>query len=354
MKKIVSLVLIIFMVLSTLVVFTGCNNDSDGAKEIVDMAGVTVEMPEKINKVICTTQNAMEFMVAMGLEDKLIGIHNSVFVHAWTPEYMKNTENIKKFGYAPSAEAVYEAGADLVIVKSAEVAAELRAVGITAITFKYGSSADLIKAVKMLGDVFGGEAKVFANRWTECYENTVATLRNKFSDLNDDDKIKAYFIDASGALDAGGLTTTVGGDHIVAEWFDIAGASLVTKEYTNISSINEEEILEINPEWIMIGGWCENTRKEQLLNDVKWADVDAVKNNNVYLVPVGFVSFERYAVEAPILLMYTASLMYPEFVEYDTVSEFQAFFNEYFGIDVSEEKINYMLQGLSPSGERMD
>lgn len=43
---------------------------------------------------------------------------------------------------------------------------------------------------------------------------------------------------------------------------------------------NEERILEINPETILIGGWCENTRKERLLADTKWADVSAVKNNS--------------------------------------------------------------------------
>lgn len=72
------------------------------------------------------------------------------------------------------------------------------------------------------------------------------------------------------------------------------------------------------------------------------------------MTPVGFVSFERYAVEAPILLRYSFSMFYPELYDYDTVAEFQLFFREYFGIEVSEEKINYMLLGYSPDGTRMD
>ena len=354
MKKIISFIMTILIVLSCGTIFTACSNDDDAQVTIVDMAGETVTLPEEINKVICTSQNAMEFMVAMGLEEKIVGVHRSVLMHAWTPEYMFHTSQMKGYGYTPSAEAIYEAGADIVIVKDASSAADLRAVGITAITFTYGNSAELIKAVKLLGEVFGGEAKVFADKWTSYYMDTVSEIKEKLSALSNDDKIKTYFIDASGALDVGGLTSTVGGDNIIAEWFDIIGANLVTRSYSNISSINEEEILEINPDSIWIGGWCENTRKEQLLNDPKWTNINAVKNNNITIVPVGFVSYERYAVESPILLWYSASKLYPNLVEYDVMVEFKAFFKDYFGIDVSDEKIGYMLNGLSPTGERMD
>ena len=86
---------------------------------------------------------------------------------------------MKGYGYTPSAEAIYEAEADLVIVKDPASAADLRAVGITAITFTYGNSEELVKAVKMLGDVFGGEAKTFANKWTAYYNDTVDFIKDK-------------------------------------------------------------------------------------------------------------------------------------------------------------------------------
>jgi iron complex transport system substrate-binding protein len=205
-----------------------------------------------------------------------------------------------------------------------------------------------------LGDIFGEEASSYAEKWISYYEETSEYISEKVSTLEEDERVSAYFIDASGALDENGLTTTVGGDSIVAEWFDTIGVDLVTKEYNGISSINEEEILEINPETIIIGGWCENTRKEQLLQDEKWTNISAVQNGRIYLTPVGFVSFERYAVEAPILLRYSASVIYPELFDYDAIPEFQTFFKEFFNIEVSEEKIGYMLQGYSPDGTRMD
>ena len=353
MKKSINLLLILSMILSMLFI-SGCGKNETQRQTIIDMSGSTVELPEKLDRVICTSQNALEFMVAMGLEDKIIGVHKSVFNHTWSNEYITNLDTKKGFGYSPTAEAVYEAGADLVIVKDDATAEELRNSGITAITFRYGNKEEMYAAVRLLGEIFGKEATEYAEKWITCYEETCTFIRKIVSTVENDERVKVYYIDASGALDENGLTTTVGGDHIVAEWFNTIGVELVTQNYKGISSVNEEKILEINPETIVIGGWCENARKEQLLQDHKWSNVSAVINERIYLTPVGFVSFERYAVEAPILLMYSVSLMYPELMDYDVVPEYQAFFKEYFDIELSEEKIGYMLQGYSPDGTRMD
>ena len=356
MKKIVyKLVALLCIICITGTGLTACGNKNESqVRTIVDCVGDKVECPAEINKVICVSQNAMEFMVAMGLEDHLVGIHKSVFYHTWSKEYISNLDKLKGFGYSPTAEAVYESEADLVIVKDASTARELREAGVTAITFSYGNDEELIFAVELLGEIFGEKAQEYSDKWISYYKETVSEIEKTISKLDDTEKRKVYFIDASVAIDAGGLCTTVGGSSIVEQWFDNIGAILVTKEYDNIDSINEEAILQINPEAIMIGGWSENTRKEQLLADTKWKNIEAVKNGDIYLTPVGFTSFERYGVEAPLLLKYSAQQIYPKLFDYDVVNDFQAFFDEFYGIQVSEEKINYMLKGLSPDGSRMD
>lgn len=356
MKKIIYKLMVLFCVICVIgTSIIACGNKEElEVRTIVDCAGDKVEFPVEINKVICVSQNAMEFMVAMGLEDYLVGVHKSVFNHTWSKEYISNLDNIKGFGYSPTAEAVYESGAYLVIVKDASTARELRKAGVTAITFSYKNDKELIFAVELLGDIFGKEAQEYSDKWVSYYKETVSDLNKIVSNLNVTEKKNAYFIDASVAIDAGGLCTTAGSNSIIEQWFDNIGVNLVTKQYKNIDSINEEAILQINPETIMIGGWAENTRKEELLADTKWKNIKAVKNGDIYLTPVGFTSFERYGVEAPLLLKYSAQQFYPNLFDYDVVNDFQEFFDEFYGIQISEEKINYMLKGLSPDGSRMD
>lgn len=355
-KRIINTVMFSFVIVISACILVACQskNSELETKKIIDCSGVEVEIPSKINKVICPNQNAMEFMIAMGQREKLIGVHKSVFIHTWSKEFIDDLESIKGYGYTPAAEAVYESGADLVITKNATAAEELRASGIPAITFQYNNKDELFSAVTMLGEIFGDEAKEFTNKWISLYEDSETVVKEKIGLLQGAERVSAYFIDASSALDAGDLCTTAGGGSIVETWFDASGVELITKQHKGITSINEEEILEMNPGTILIGGWAENTRYEQLFKDSKWEDIDAIKNNRVYLVPDGFVSFERYAVEAPLLIEYTAYQMYPDIFLYDPVSEFQSFFKEIYNIELSEEKIEYMLAGLSPDGSRMD
>ena len=348
----------VFSIISAVAISLCCTSCSNvGNKKdrtIVDCAGYEVAIDNDIDRVVCVSQNAMEFMVAMGQRDKLIGVHKSVKAHTWSPEFISDIDSLKGFGYTPALEALYEAEADLVIVKTAQAAEELRNAGIPAVTFSYTNNEEMIYAVNMLGDIFGKEAESFADAWIEDYKNTTEEIKSKTASLSEEEKPSVYFIDASVALDAGGLCTTVGGDSIVSEWFTNCGADFVTKEYTNISEINEEAILKINPDVIFIGGWSENTRKEQLLSDVKWQDVNAVKNNKVYLCPDGYISFERYAVESPLLLRYTVSLLYPNLYPYDITTDFRNHFYKYYGAELTEETINNMLNGFSPDGSRMD
>lgn len=335
---------------------TACAGDKtkEETRIIVDSVGVEVEVPTEIDKIICVNQNAMEFIVAMGQRDKLIGVHKSIFNHTWSPEYISNLDGLTGYGYTPAAEAVFESDADLVIVKNASIAEELRTVGIPAITFQYTNKEEMFSSIDMLAGLFGNDEKAFVETWKARYEESERAVNTQLASVDENERVSTYFIDASTAIDAGNLCSTAGGDSIIETWFDASGIELITKHYTGLTSINEEEILEMNPKTILIGGWAENTRREQLFSDVKWSEIDAVKNENVYLVPDGFVSFERYAVEAPLLIEYTAYQMYPEYIQYDPITEFQQFFKEFYSIELSTEKIEYMLVGLSPDGSRMD
>ena len=351
-KNVIAIICIFCLLISTM---SGCAARGDESmRSIVDCAGDKVFIPSEINRVICTSQNAMDFMVGMGLRDKLIGVHKSVFNHTWSPEFIDDLSSISGYGYSPAAEAVFKADADLVIVKDKSIADELRNAGIAAITFSYKNDEELFSAVTLLGNIFGYSALDYAEKWISEYKSVVLDISDKLNSIPENERLSAYYIDASGALDAGGLCTTVGGDSIIAQWLKNVGVSLVTENEESIDSINEEYVLQLNPKMIVIGGWAENTRKEQLLKDSKWANIDAVKNGNIFTIPSGFTSFDRYCVEAPLLLKYSASMFYPDIFEYDAITDFHDFFTEYLHRDISSDKIEYMLLGLSPDGSRMD
>lgn len=67
MMKCITRLLLLNAIIFFTVILGGCGKDEPTGKMITDMSGATIEMPEEISRAICTFQNAMEFMVAMGL-----------------------------------------------------------------------------------------------------------------------------------------------------------------------------------------------------------------------------------------------------------------------------------------------
>ena len=57
MKKMFWKLMVVFCLLSC-VVLSGCSTNNEPTRTIVDSAGVSVDIPNDVNRVICTSQNA--------------------------------------------------------------------------------------------------------------------------------------------------------------------------------------------------------------------------------------------------------------------------------------------------------
>ena len=90
------------------------------------------------------------------------------------------------------------------------------------------------------------------------------------------------------------------------------------------------------------------------MNDPLWQDVPAVSDDRVFLMPTSFVSYDRFAVELPLMLDYSAHLMYPDFHEFNGIDDLRAFYREYYNQSLNDEQLENMLLGLNPDGTRME
>jgi iron complex transport system substrate-binding protein len=241
-----------------------------------------------------------------------------------------------------------------VILKDASYAEELRKQGIPALCFKYTNKEELYAAVDMLGEVFGDEAKAYAAKWEDKLDSTIQTIADDLKDLPEDQKCNVYYVDATGAEASNeNLFLTAGGGSFVEYWINASGANLVTSKYQDLEQIDQEEGLSLNPDTIFICGWLEYEAKDIMMSDPLWQDVPAVKNERVFLMPTSIASYDRFSVELPLMLSYTANQMYPEYHEFDGINELREFNKEFYGREFSDEQLENMLKGLNPDGTRM-
>lgn len=360
MKKIASLIMALALICGSLV---GCGTGSSESAEnsnrvITDCAGVEVEIPKNVNRVVCTSASAVPFLLGMGVEDTIVGAHGSTLGQSWASVFYEGFKEeagkVALFGKNPNAEELIAADVDLVILKDASYAEELRKQGIPALCFKYTNKEELYAAVDMLGEVFGDDAKAYAAKWEDKLDSTIQTIADELKDLPEDKKCNVYYVDATGAEASNeNLFLTAGGGSFVEYWINASGANLVTSKYQDLEQIDQEEGLSLNPDTIFICGWLEYEAKDIMMNDPLWQDVPAVKNDRVFLMPTSIASYDRFSVELPLMLSYTANQMYPEYHEFDGINELREFNKEFYGREFSDEQLENMLKGLNPDGTRM-
>ncbi len=258
------------------------------------------------------------------------------------------------YGKNPNPEELIVADVDLVILKDANYAEELRNSGINAVCFKYRNKDELYAAVDMLGEIFGDDAKAYAAKWEAKLDSTIDNIAADLASIPETEKKNVYYVDATGAeATSESLYLTAGGGSFVEYWINSSGANLVTSPYEDIEQIDQETALSLNPDTIFICGWLEYTAKNVLMSDLLWQDVPAVKNDRVFLMPTSFVSYDRFAVELPLMLDYTANLLYPELHEFGGIDEMREFYQNYYGQSFSDDQLNNMLLGLNPDGTQM-
>lgn len=348
--------LLLTMLLIVVGIIAGCSANKDtGKKVITDCAGVEVEIPSNPSRVVVTPPSAVAFMTAMGLSDKIVGTHGSILNHSWVYVFDESFHEVALYGKNPNAEELIAADVDLVIIKDAEYAEELRKSGINAVCFKYRNKEELYFALDMLGEIFGDDAKSYADKWKTKLDSTIESIANDLSDVSESEKHRIYYVDATGGEATNDtLYLTSGGGSFVEFWVESSGGRLVTSQYEGIEEIDQETALSLNPDTIFICGWLEYIARDVLMDDPLWQDVPAVKEDRVFIMPTSFVSYDRFSVELPLMLDYTANLLYPDKHEFNGIDDLRVFYEEYYNQSLNDEQLENLLKGLNPDGTRME
>lgn len=361
MKKSIK-VLFMSVILMVSIVLGGCsksskpadNSISDGtaANVITDMGGFEVTLPDKIERVVSTSDPCTDMMVAFGQSDKLVGSYFRALENPWFSVFCKNVDEITAFdSYEPESEALIALNTDIIFVPSSERAESLREKGICAITIRYYNPDEVLYAAKMLGQIFGGTAKEKSEEWIEDFNSARESVSEKISDISDDKKPVVYEILAD--KDRGPFRTYYGDNQA---WLSYAGGILATKDFADATSQampTEESILATNPKIIFIGGLYATKEYASLLENEMWAEIDAVESGNIFIEPTGALAWNMCSTCYPLLIYYCFSCMYPDRADFDLNQLSHDFYQNYYGIDFSDAQMELMMNSKAPDGTEL-
>ena len=354
MKRVIIVLFAFVMVITSM---AGCssspNNNGNGTTEkriIVDLVGDEVEIPAEVHSVVNLVPFGCQIMIGLGLGEYLVGVNEETIETPWLELMYPTVRDIPTYSYEPDAEAVLAANPDIVFCADQETAREFRSKGITAITIMYYAVEDFKRDIELIGEILGGNASEKCNQYLAYFENAVASVDSALKDSLPE-KETLYYI--NGTSDRGFYKTTGAGstnDEVAQLSYAIyATDGIIESPETKVDS---EAILAENPQNVIIGGRWQHVLYDELFASEEWKNIDAIQNGNVFKVPMGMAAWNRYSIEIALMIPWTASVLYPEFFSFDAVSETISFYKEFTGIELSEKQATFIVEGLTPDGNK--
>jgi iron complex transport system substrate-binding protein len=312
-------------------------------RKIIDVDGRVITLDKKIEGVVtiggAPATNA--FLFAMGKADL---IKNGVTDNGLKrfPVWKHQTYFHKKLydlpqvssnppDWNPNFEVLLSMDFDIGFVNSTIMADQLEAKGIKAVVINSRTPDNVRKTMLFLGELFQEEERV-AN-YLDYFDSKlkiIATITNdsKFK------KKKAIYA----RLD--NMTTSMISS--TNELLSQAGAITPTSDViVENASLNIENLLIWNPDVLFV--WSPNDIKIAY-SDVRLKNLTAVKNKEVYVVPMGAYLWTFNSPEQPLAALWCAQKMYPEsFKHIDIHLEAKRFYKEFMNEELTDEQLTSIL-----------
>lgn len=351
LRKILASFLVAFCFIGVL---TGCSSNSkEETVKVTDMLGTTIDVKKNPKKVACISRTTYDLLVAYGLGDKIDGAYSGTLNNDWVSLIYPTSSNHYVYKYENSYELFLQRGVDLVFAPEKYIADDLNSHNIPALCVSLYGNPTFDNYVTFLSNLvteIWDDAKIKTK--AEAWENKVTTAINEIKielDKHDIEEKTVFYI--RGDKDKGvGYTDNKSSFTEYAYrmlGLKFAGASLTTNQPS------AEEIVRINPDIFVAGGIYQNKNIDLVKTTDPYKELDAVKNNRIYSIPIGFTAFEQLSAMTPIFFYDQANKIYPEYFNYDIASMVKETIKDYFGTELTDEQVSYMLNGLNPEGKAL-
>lgn len=334
-------------------------------KIIIDQAGTEVTIPGEVNSIVSggILPYFHTWYVATNSAKEIVGMHpnsynaaeNSILAKM-APEilnadtsFVKNGEmnveellNIKPDVYfelstdEKSIEATRKAGINTVAIKAIDAAAA-------------EPLATFNSWLQLTGEIANTTDR--ADKFIEVGTAVQEEIYEKIGDLTKEQKPNALIM-----YQLSEQAITVGGKNFFGnQWLNATGANDVAEdEVTGRKDINMEQIYEWNPDIIYLTNFTP-IQPEDLYNNTipgqDWSSVDAVKNKQVYKIPLGIYRWFPPSGDAPLMLKWLANNNQPELFNYDMNAEIKSYYKDFYDFNVTDEEVEQILHPSSDAAK---
>ncbi|KIR03365.1 Iron(III) dicitrate-binding protein [Lachnospiraceae bacterium TWA4] len=214
------------------------------------------------------------------------------------------------------------------------------AIDVPVVIVNYGTLDQVQKGIRLLGEIFHKEDR--AEKIVSYHKDTEEKVKDLVKDVKEDKPSVLYLYNSKLMTQPEGfpgwMIEEAGGINAAK---DLQVASDATN---NFATMDMETIYELDPDVIIMSNFDPFIPEEiynNTLANSDWSKLKAVKNKQVYKIPMGIYRWSQPNVEAHLFLEWLGKIVQPEaFKSVDLKSETKEFYKTMFDYDLSEEELN--------------
>jgi len=319
------------------------------AREITDMAGRKVEIPEKIIKVygVSPPANYMVYSIDPALVAAVNYPARDEEKTILKPEYrnLPVAGGIYGQGRSLNMETLVTLKPDIVLFWAwkdnginAQYAEKMKNAGIPAVFLDLDRLEVYPRAYRFLGDILGRKER--GELLARYAEESMKSVSAAVSGISEKEKISVYYAEGADGL------STERSSSIHAELVGLAGGRNVHQgeaaDHYGMEKISIEQVLLYDPEIIIAQ---EKGFLDSVYQDSRWQSVKAVKNRRVYLIPrIPYNWFDRPPSFMRFMgLKWLANIFYPQKFHIDPVVETRKFYRTFFDVELKDNQAKEIL-----------
>lgn len=318
---------------------------------ITGLDGVKVEIPATPKRIACFYLPAYDkiVMLSKGSRIGLMPGKPTTWAYRFYPE-LKDIPTAP-FSVVPDVERLLKLKIDLVFYPKGHVNIDkVTEAGIPAVCpfndkFMPSTMAEYTsefeKQVLFFGDILGPDARVRAEKYCRYLEGITARISAITSKIPESHKPRVYY----GKM--ADLYSTQGNNTIMRWYTELAGGIYLPKKLEKyFAVVNMEKIVAWDPDIILLGM---NGSFDSATTNATFRELRAAKSGRVYKVPAGIFYWDMTSCETALLPLFLAKKFHPAlFKDWDIIREMRKFYAEIYGITLTEQDAERILDGLPP------
>ncbi|VUT24609.1 MAG: Cobalamin-binding protein precursor [Candidatus Methanolliviera sp. GoM_asphalt] len=303
-------------------------------RTIVDSLGRSVELPMDVERIVSLSVTSTEIISVLGAQDKIVGVDEWVkrgtgygeLIYRMYPEL----QDLSSPGGGPkpvNIEEVLALDPDVVLVSGVGTGwvEDLEQYGIPVVAAKFESVDSCMDDIRIVAECAGKEKE--AEGLIAYLQSKIDLVTSRVGDLPQSERPRVLYVSLRD-----GTFGTYGSGTFEDEQIRTAGGFNIAAEASGVHvQLSIEQILAANPQVIITH---HGTTAEDILSDPRMADVEAVKNKEVYTLPEWGWDFG--SLRDIFCIEWLATKLHPDkFSDIDIDAEVNEFYKKVYGIEYS-------------------